>query len=290
MTITPSELIINQDGSVYHLHLRPGELARTIVTVGDQNRVEQVSSLFDRVEIKRQHREFVTHTGMLRGKRISVISTGIGPDNIDIVLNEVDALFNIDFETRKVRAKKIRLDIFRIGTSGGLQEAIDVDSFVVSGSALGFDNLIYFYQNWKDISNTKLEGAFNAHLAMELEGIRPYATNASSDLLKLFSSPDFTEGITATHGGFYGPQGRRLRLHLAHPELNERMRSFSYNGSRITNFEMETAALYLLSSLLGHRALSLNVILANRFAGTVSENPRQSVERLIKKTLETILT
>lgn len=289
MSLSSSELIINPDGSVYHLHLRPGELAPLILTVGDQDRVAQVSRYFDTVQIKRQHREFITHTGTLSGKEISVISTGIGPDNIDIVVNEIDALCNIDFNTRQVREKKTSLDIIRLGTSGAVQADIPVDSFILSESGLGFDNVPLFYEDGDRFFNSSLANAFRVHCRWTRGQTLPYAVEASCALVDKFDHPFFRRGITATKTGFYGPQGRVLRLPLSMPSLNQQTGSFEHKGQKIANFEMETAPLYALASMLGHRALSLNAILANRLTGAFSAQPEITVDNLIKKTLEIII-
>lgn len=290
MSLSSSELIINPDGSVYHLHLRPGELAPVIITVGDQDRVAQVSRYFDSVEVRRQHREFITHTGTLSGKKISVISTGIGPDNIDIVVNEIDALFNIDFDSRQVRVRKTALDIVRLGTSGAVQADIPVDSFILSESGIGFDNVPFFYKDGDRFYNSSLANAFRVHCRWSSGKTLPYAVEASCALVDKFNNSFFRTGITATKTGFYGPQGRVLRLPLSMPSLNQQTGSFVYKGRKITNFEMETAPLYALASMLGHRALSLNAILANRVTGAFSTQPAVTVDALIKKTLEIIIS
>ncbi len=286
MRISESELILNPDGSIYHLNLNPGELAQTIITVGDQDRVEQVSKYFDTIEVKKQHREFITHTGTYKGKRLTVISTGIGPDNIDIVFNELDALVNIDFKSRTVKEKKIVLDIIRVGTSGGLQSDIAVDGIIANETGIGFDNLLHFYGNTEGIFNRGFSEAFIKHTKWNSDNARPYVVHANTELLELFNSEEIKRGITTTNVGFYGPQGRVLRLPLQDPNMNRKIASFRYNRKRITNLEMETAAIYGMSALLGHRALSLNVVLANRANGTFSPNPGKAVDRLIRLTLD----
>ena len=283
--IQASELILNPDGSVYHLNLKPEHIANDIIFVGDQNRVEKISSLFDTIEFSFQKREFKTHTGILNGKKISVISTGIGPDNIDIVMNELDALVNIDLKTRKPKSNLTSLNIVRIGTSGSLQADIPVDSFVMSTYGLGLDNMLRSYLV-DEISNTNMEESFINHTNWDLRKGSPYAISCSEKLEQLIESDKFHKGITATAGGFYGPQGRVLRLNIQDTNLNSKMDNFQFEGNRITNLEMETAAIYGLSKLMGHNALSLNAIIANRATGTFSEDPYKAVDELIKYTLE----
>lgn len=289
MSIQHSELILNPDGSIYHLHLKPGDVAETIITVGDPDRVAAVSKYFDEIELRKQHREFCTHTGWLNDKRISVVSTGIGPDNIDIVFNELDALFNIDFQSRNVLSDKKHLDIIRIGTSGATQADIPMDSLLISEVAIGFDNLMHFYRNASPLFHNSLIDSFVQHLSWNEENSRPYAVSANEVLLRKFQKKSFQKGITTTNVGFYGPQSRILRLPLQDPELADNINSFRFEGQRITNLEMETAAIYGMAFLLGHRAISLNAILANRVSGTFSEQPQATVDRLIQETLE-ILT
>ena len=283
--IQASELILNPDGSVYHLNLKPEHIAHDIIFVGDQNRVEKISSQFDTIEFSFQKREFKTHTGTLNGKRISVISTGIGPDNIDIVMNELDALVNIDLITRQPKTTLTSLNIVRIGTSGSLQADVPVDSFVMSKFGLGLDNMLRSYLV-DEISNTNMEEAFINHTHWDSRKGRPYVISCSEKLEKLIESDIIHKGITATAGGFYGPQGRVLRLEIQDKNLNSKMDNFKFEGNRITNLEMETAAIYGLSKLLGHNALSLNAIIANRATGTFSEDPYKAVDELIKYTLE----
>lgn len=286
MRIAESELILNPDGSIYHLHLLPEELADTVITVGDPDRVAMVSAHFDTVEVRKQHREFHTHTGTYKGKRISVISTGIGPDNIDIVLNELDALVNIDLPNRSVKKELQSLDIIRVGTSGGLQPEIVIDSMVSATVGIGFDNLLHFYGGDKEFLDREFSRAFAAHTNWNPENAQPYVVHASSKLIAKFSSEEIIPGITTTNVGFYGPQGRILRLPLHDPEMNNKIASFEYGGKRITNLEMETAAIYGMSRMLGHNALSLNIILANRANGTFSDQPHAAIEKLIRKTLD----
>lgn len=283
--IPESELILNGRGAVYHLDLRPEELADTVITVGDPGRVARVSRLFDSIEFERSHREFVTHTGRIGGKRITVVSTGIGPDNIDIVLNELDALANIDFDIREVREEHRTLDIVRIGTSGSLQSDVPVDSFVASTHAIGLDNLLHYYRTENHEEERQIRHAFATHTQLDGRGSAPYVFSGSPALLRRFAG-DCHHGITVTCPGFYGPQGRVLRLGLAHPELNELLTRFSFGTHRILNFEMETSAIYGLGRLLGHRALSLSAIVANRVEKRFSHDADETVERLIRLALE----
>lgn len=283
--IAESELIINNRGAVYHLDLRPEELATTIITVGDPGRVAQVSKYFDYIEYRSQHREFITHTGTIGTKRLSVVSTGIGPDNIDIVLNELDALVNIDFEERKIKEKLTQLNIIRIGTSGSLQPDIPADAFVASTHGLGLDNLLNFYRTENNEEERQLLHSFTTHT--QLQVTVPYIYAAGTSLLKHFVS-GYHHGITVTCPGFYGPQGRVLRLGVRHPQLINSLTHFHFGQHRITNFEMETSAIYGLGRLLGHCCLSLNAIVANRVAQTFSKDSTAAVEGLIKHSLEII--
>jgi uridine phosphorylase len=257
LAIPESELIINERGAVYHLNLLPEELAPIVITVGDPSRVAQVSSHLDQIELKRQHREFVTHTGTLGKKRISIISTGIGTDNIDIVLNELDALVNIDLNERKIKSKCGRLNIIRIGTCGSLKSSVAVDSFVVSTHALGLDNLLNFYTNVNNEEEKNILQHFNACTQINESVSPPYIASASASLLKHFVE-GFHHGITVTCPGFYGPQGRVLRLGLANPELMNSIAEFEFGNYRILNFEMETSGIYALGKLLGHHCLSVS--------------------------------
>jgi uridine phosphorylase len=283
--IQSSELILNPDGSVYHLNLKPEHIARDIIFVGDQNRVEKITQFFDSIEFSTQKREFKTQTGIFKGKRITVMSTGIGPDNIDIVMNELDALVNIDLETRKPKENLTSLNIIRIGTSGSLQADIPVDSFVMAKFGLGLDNMLRSYLI-DEISNPAIEDAFIKHTNWDLKKGKPYVIACSSVLEKKIESHQIHKGITATAGGFYGPQGRVLRLNIQDETLNNKMDTFNFEGTRITNLEMETGAIYGLSLLLGHQALSMNAIIANRASGTFSEDPYKAVDALIAYTLE----
>ena len=283
--IKSSELILNPDGSVYHLNLKPENIAHDIIFVGDQNRVEKITKFFESIEFSTQKREFKTQTGIFKGKRITVMSTGIGPDNIDIVVNELDALVNIDLETKKPKDKLTSLNIIRIGTSGSLQADIPVDSFVMSKFGLGLDNMLRSYLI-DEVSNIDMEDAFVNHTNWDPKKGKPYVISCSAKLEKIIESDKMHKGITATAGGFYGPQGRVLRLHIQDENLNSKMDNFQFEGNRITNLEMETGAIYGLSALLGHNALSLNAIIANRASGTFSEDPYKAVDALIAYTLD----
>ena len=288
MPIKASEFIQNPNGSVYHLNLLPEHLANTVITVGDPDRVERITRHFDKVEFKIRKREFHTQTGYYKGKRISVISSGIGPDNIDIVINELDALVNIDFKTRELKKETTSLDIIRIGTSGSIQEEIPVDSFLISESAIGFDGLLHFYDS-EHIQNKEFAEAFSKHLDWYKQKAAPYVVNASENLINIMEGPGVHKGVTGTNIGFYGPQGRILRLALQDDKMNDKMASFSFNNKKVTNLEMETSAIYGLSKLLGHNALSMNAIIANRAAGTFSKDPKKVVDDLIKYSLEQLV-
>lgn len=280
--IPSSELILNPDGSIYHLNLRPEDLANTVITVGDPDRVEMVSQHFDHIELKKQKREFCTHTGTLNGQRISVISTGIGTDNIDIVLNELDALVNIDFEQRIIKEELTSLRIIRIGTSGALQEDVPVDSFLISSHAVGLDGLLHYYNMSRNADDYLLEHEFMEQVGPQLTfPVRPYFAAADQELVKSLAY-DFTKGLTVTCPGFYAPQNRSIRTGLKESNLLDALSSFDYKALRATNFEMETAGIYGLANVLGHRAISCNAILANRPLGQFSQQPKVVVERLIE--------
>ena len=285
MSIKESELILNPDGSVYHLKLKPNDIADTVIFVGDQDRVKKITKHFDTIEVDKQKREFKTQTGTYKGKRISVISTGIGPDNIDIVLNELDALVNIDLNTREPKEKLTSLNIIRIGTSGSLQDDIPVDSFVISTHGLDLNAMLHAYQI-TPVTNPVIEEAFIKHTNWNSNKGRPLIIDNYKGLENKFESEQTFKGITATAGGFYGPQGRVLRLPLQDPKLNGKIDSFRFNELRITNLEMETSVIYGLSKLLGHKALSINAIIANRANGSFSKNPGLAVENLIKYALD----
>ena len=281
--IQESELIINNRGAIYHINLRPEELANTIITVGDPNRVGAISKYFDKIEVKQEHREFVAHTGYVGKKRLTVISTGIGPDNIDIVLNELDALANIDLETRTIKPQHTQLTFIRLGTSGSLQEEIPVDSLVAGTHSIGLDNLLHYYRFENNEEEKQLYEFFVNHTKLE-GAITPYVATASASLLKHFVD-GFHHGITVTCPGFYGPQGRVLRMNLANPHLIDQLTSFRFGNNFISNFEMETSAIYGMSKILGHQCLSVNVIVANRISKQFSKDGAAAVENLIKKGL-----
>ena len=284
--IKESELILNPDGSIYHLNLRPEQVADTIILVGDPNRVPRVSAYFDTIEFSTQKREFCTHTGTYKGKRLTALSTGIGPDNIDIVINELDALFNIDLHTRKPKEQLTSLNIVRFGTSGSLQADIPVDSFVLSSHGLGMDNMLHAYKDAPNVREIAMEEAFMAHTQWNADKGRPYIVGCGETLKQRLLTDKVFEGITGTAPGFYGPQGRMLRLPVQDPTLNDKLHSFNYKDYRMTNLEMETSAIYGLSKLLGHQAVSLNAIIANRAAGTFTKDTKKVVENLIVYGLE----
>ena len=283
--IADSELIINPDGSIYHLNLKPEDLADTIIFVGDQDRVPQVSKYFDTIEIKKGKREFITHTGTIRGKRISVISTGIGTDNIDIVLNEIDALKNINFETKTLNENLVSVDIIRIGTSGSIQGNIPMGTILVSEYAIGFDALMQYYIKPYTNEENSIKEAINQQFS-DLS-FKPYVGKASEKLLNQFGK-DLPKGITMTAPGFYGPQGRSVRSHNVYPDLIKNANKFQVDGRQITNLEMETAGIYALCNMFNHNALSVNAILASRVNEEFSTNPGEIVDRTIQYVLERI--
>lgn len=279
--IPASELVLNSDNSIYHLKLHPHQIAKDIIVVGDPGRVATISDYFDTIEHKVANREILTHTGTLNGKRLSVMSTGMGTDNIDIVLNELDALVNIDLENRIEKTEKISLNIIRLGTSGALQADIPIDSFVVSEYGLGLDGLMNYYEFEQTPLELDLLEQFYAQTDYSKTFAQPYFVKAADDLYNLLS-PDCYAGITATAGGFYGPQGRQLRIPLKEEQLNEKLNQFKYNNLRITNFEMETSALYGLSRALGHNSCTMCAVVANRFTNQFSEDYKVSVKKLIE--------
>jgi uridine phosphorylase len=286
--IKSSELILNPDGSVYHLNLKPENIAHDIIFVGDQERVSKITQHFDSIEFSTQKREFKTETGMYKGKRLTVQSTGIGPDNIDIVFNELDALVNVDLNTREIKENHTALNIVRIGTSGSLQADIPVDSWVMSKYAIGLDNMLRSYLI-EAHSVAELEDAFIAQTNWDLRKGRPTVVPCAEALENKIYSDKFHKGFTGTAGGFYGPQGRVVRLNIQDPQLNSKMDAFNYNGTRMTNLEMETSAIYGLGKLLGHNCLSLNAIIANRAVGEFSSNPEKTVNELIAYTLDKLV-
>lgn len=288
--IQHSELIINNDGTIFHLHLKPEQISDNILLVGDQERVDTIASNFEKIDFSIQNREFKTITGWFNGKRLTVISTGIGTDNIDIVLNELDALANIDLKTRTIKTEHKSLHIVRVGTSGGLQPDLPVNSFVVSEKSIGFDGMLNFYANREAHCDLEFEKAFQTFTNWNKSLPRFYVVDSSKKLLKKFSDDIFTKGVTISAPGFYGPQGRVLRLPLAFPELNKQIEEFRYNQHKITNFEMESSAIYGLSKMLGHEALTVCLIIANRVVLTANENYRDEMKKLIKLVLERLTT
>ena len=287
MQLGPSELILNADNSIYHLNLLPEDIADTIITVGDPDRVWDVSKYFDFIEVEKNKREFRTHTGRLKDKRLTVISTGIGTDNIDIVLNELDALANIDFETRTIKPEHRSLEIIRIGTSGAIQEDIPLDSLLLSEFAMGFDNLLHFYDS-EEIQYPDIQLAFIDQTEWSVFKSIPYVVKCDESLFAQLKSEKVQTGFTATNVGFYGPQGRNLRISPEDEQLKNKVAAFKYEGYRITNFEMETSGIYGLSRLLGHRAISMNCILANRHTGEFSLHPEKAVDEMIQYVLERV--
>ena len=282
--IAESELIINNRGAIYHLNARPEEIANTVILVGDPDRVKEVSKHFDKVEFELHHREFNTHTGYIGKKRLSVVSTGIGPDNIDIALTELDALVNINFTTRMIKEQLTPMNFIRFGTSGSLQEDIPVDGFVAGTHGLGLDNLLHYYIYKNTDEESELLKNFNAHTGLGSDNIYPYIFSGDDSLLKLFNN-GYHQGITVTCPGFYGPQGRVLRLGLKFEHLINRLTSFESDGMRISNFEMESSAIYGMGKLLGHRCVSLNAIVANRVTQEFSKDGAAVVQALIEKSL-----
>lgn len=283
--IAETELILTPEKKIYHLNLSKEEIADDILLVGDPERVELISSKFDKIECQTQNREFITHTGILNDKRISAISTGIGTDNIDIIINELDALVNINFNTRTVNPVKKSLNLFRIGTSGALQSNIEIDTFLASSYGLGFDNLAHFYSETKLIEK-EMSKSYTKHADWPKELSSPYIIKASDNLLSLFA--DLPNGITATAPGFYGPQGRILRLKPSLTKLHEKMASFSFNEKKITNFEMETSALYYLGRTLGHNTLTICAIIGNRLNKKYSKDHKKPIEKIINLALSRI--
>ena len=283
-----SELIINGDGSIFHLHVKPEQLADKVILVGDPGRVSLVASHFDNQECDIESREFHTITGTYRGKRISVVSTGIGCDNIDIVLNELDALANIDFTTRTEKEQLRKLTLVRIGTCGGLQEYTPVGAFIASEKSIGFDGLLNFYSGRNDVCDLPFEEAFKQHMQLNPQLCAPYVIDADKETLERIAGDEMVRGVTIACGGFFGPQGRELRIPLADPKQNKKVESFEYNGHRITNFEMESSALAGLARLMGHKAVTCCMVIANRRAKNVNANYKNSIDELIKLVLERI--
>ena len=288
--IHQSELILNSDGTIFHLHLKPEHIAENILLVGDQARVKAIADHFDTIDFSTQNREFQTITGWYNHKKISVISTGIGTDNIDIVLNELDALVNIDLKNREIKKNKKLLQIVRIGTSGGVQEDLPLNSFVVSKKSIGFDGMLNYYADRERHCDLPFEKAFKGFTGWKDTLPDPYVVNASNQLLSRFEGDRFVKGVTISAPGFYGPQGRILRLPVAMPNLNKQIEKFRFEGLKITNFEMESSAIYGLSKMLGHHALTVCLIIANRVTGQANENYRDEMQKMIKAVLQQLTT
>ena len=284
--IKNSELILNPDGSIFHLHLKPDQIADTIILVGDPGRVEIISGMFDQIEFTVRNREFVTTTGSYRGQRISVLSTGIGTDNIDIVINELDALANIDLTTREIKSEHRMLRFVRIGTSGSLQADIPVNSWLVSRKSIGFDGMITFYKGREKACDMGFEAAFRKYTEWHADLPTPYVVDASGELLQRFTGFKFIHGVNISAPGFYGPQGRILRLPLAIPDLNDKLEDYEHEDLKITNYEMESSAIYGLSRMLGHQALTVCLIIANRITREANESYHGEMEKLIRIVLD----
>lgn len=284
----PSELIINEDGSVFHLHLKPEQLASKVILVGDPGRVVLVASHFDLIECDITSREFHTITGIYKGKRITVLSTGIGCDNIDIVVNELDALANIDFDSRTQKPEFRQLEMVRIGTCGGLQPDTPVGTYVCSRKSIGFDGLLNYYAGRNEVCDLSFEEAFTRHMHWNPQKGAPYVIDNDSELLSRINHGDMVDGVTISAGGFFGPQGRKLRIPLEDPEQNEKIMAFEYAGHRITNFEMEGSAIAGLSRLLGHKAMTVCMVIANRRAKEANTGYKNSIDNLIEKVVERI--
>ncbi len=283
-----SELIINGDGSIFHLHVKPEQLADKVILVGDPGRVALVASHFESKECEVESREFRTVTGMYKGKRISVVSTGIGCDNIDIVVNELDALANIDFKTRTEKKEKRSLTLVRVGTCGGLQPYTPAGTFIASEKSIGFDGLLNFYAGRNDVCDLKFEEAFTKHMNWNKQLCAPYVIDANKDLIDRIAGDDMVRGVTIACGGFFGPQGRELRIPLADPHQNEKIMAFEYNGYKITNFEMESSALAGLAALMGHKAMTCCMVIANRVAKSANTGYKGTIDNLIEEVLERI--
>ncbi|MCH4823134.1 nucleoside phosphorylase [Gramella lutea] len=288
MSLKASELILNEDGSIYHLGLLPEDLAKTVITVGDPARVSSVSKYFDSIEVKKQKREFNTHTGIYKSKRITVMSTGMGTDNIDIALTELDALVNIDLKKKEVKKNFTTLDIIRIGTTGGIRKDTPVNSFILSEIALGFDGLMHYYKDDSFLKNEIAE-AFVQQTDWSPKKATPYVVEGSQELIEKLSSEITIKGFTGTNVGFYGPQARILRAEVSDPKMNDKIRDFEFEGLKITNLEMETSGIYGISKLLGHNALSMNLVLANRETGEFSKKAKEKMDELILYCLNKIV-
>lgn len=285
--IPDSELILNEDGSVFHLHLHPDDVADNVILVGDPGRVDMVSSFFSKVEVEAQNREFRTRTGLFNGKRVTVTSTGIGTDNIDIVVNELDAVVNIDLQKRVEKEQKRSLNLIRIGTSGALQADIEVGQPVISEMAIGFDGMLNYYRDRNKVSNLDMESAFKKHMSWNPLLTSPYFIKSSDKLLEKVGF-DMRKGITISAPGFYGPQGRVLRLPLQDPKINDKITAFEYEGKKITNYEMECSAIYGLSALLGHNAVTVCSIIANRLNKNASSSYKGSMHDLVETVLQRV--
>ena len=286
--ISPSELIINKDGSAFHLHLRPEQLADRLILVGDPARVSAVASRFEEKECEVSNREFHTITGRYKGKRITVVSHGIGTDNIDIVLNELDALANIDFTTREIKPDFRQLTMVRIGTSGGLQPYAPIGTYVAAEHSIGFDGVLYFYANTESVRDLQMEKELLRQLDWKVEGLRPYVVKADPSLIEQITQGDMVRGMTIAANGFYGPQGRLLRLPLADPQLNPKIQAFNFEGHQITNYEMESSALAGLAALMGHRAMTVCCIIAGRVDNNINTDYASALDNLIGTILERI--
>ena len=286
--IPSSELIINADGSIFHLHIKPEQLAEKVILVGDPERVSIIATHFDNIECDIQSREFHTITGKYKGKRITVVSHGIGTDNIDIVLTELDALANVDFATRTVKDEIKQLTLVRIGTSGGLQHETPVGTYVAAEKSIGFDGVIYFYGNTDKVRDLEMEKELERQLEWKIEGLRPYVVPADKSLIEQITKDDILRGVTIAANGFYGPQGRKIRLPLADPDLNSKIQKFEYKNQKITNFEMESSSLAGLAALMGHRAMTVCCIIAGRVEKNMNTSYKDSLSELIVKVLERI--
>ena len=287
-TFPPSELVINSDGSIFHLHVKPENLSDKIMLVGDPGRVSLVASHFDSKECEISNREFHTITGKYKGKRITALSTGIGCDNIDIVMNELDALANIDFNTRTEKDEHKTLTLVRVGTCGGLQPYTPEGTFIASVKSIGFDGLLNFYAGRDEASDLKLEAAFKESVGWNMKMGNPYVASADKELIKRIAGDDMVKGITIACGGFFGPQGRQLRLPLMDPELNSKIEKFEYDNLKVTNFEMESSALAGLSALMGHKAMTCCMVIANRVAKKMETDYKGDIDELITKVLDRI--
>lgn len=285
--ISASELVLQPNGSVYHLGLFPEEIAERIILVGDPNRADMIASFFDKITVKKENREIFSRTGTYKGKEITVLSTGMGPDNIDIVVNELDVLANFDLQKKEIKSTLRSLTLVRIGTSGALQSDISVGSFVFSSYAVGLDGVLQFYANSEQVRELAIEQAFKQHTDWPYEWPEPYIVQADEELFQRLSH-DYTSGMTVTAGGFYGPQGRQLRLPVRHPQFNELVSTFRWKDLRCTNYEMETSALYGLSKMLGHKACTACLIIANRMRGEFLSDYKSHMKNLIHYVLETI--